>query len=328
MGIFIIGDIHLKDNKDGIYWDYNHKGLLDFIKSLKISSSDYVFLLGDVFDKAYHKGYTNLAALSVGLELNKSAKTYVIAGNHDGSIYSGTNLEIFKVFDNISVINDITCVECMSLKFVLLPFVEGLPVGGKYEAKVNELSIKSCDYILGHHFFKQNTFMESPYLKLDSLNFKYGCCIMGHNHKFQKISNKLICIGSVTPCNKGERDYTFKYITIEKDLECKDIPSNFFIQFIKVPYSEIDKINLNNNKDFYIVDCLCKKEEKYTIDGVIRKKLGKNLYDIEWSYSDDNIVEQIEIRSENDLELNFFKEKDYSKSVKDLALEFLSKEVL
>lgn len=323
--VYIIGDIQLKDNKEDLGWGYNHTGLLKFFESLPLTKNDIVIQVGDFFDKTMHKGYTNKSAIAAVQYLaNKASMVFIIDGNHDCSKYSGSNLDTLALSDNVHIIKDIFATRTVmpdAGMFLFLPYIEGLNPGGKYEEKVNEYlaenNIAGVDYIIGHHFFKENTVMDNPYLDLDKLNVEYAYCFMGHNHKFQKISDKKYCTGAICPDTKGEKDYEYNYLVIgENGVEIKPVPLDCFLQFIGVDWGD-PEANIDFNKTFVLVRAACKKEEKYLLEQEIRKKYPKNLYEIDFIFEEEEKTEKIDVKSDDDLVELFFKENEYTKSVTD-----------
>lgn len=333
MKIFVIGDIHLRDKKEGLDWGYNHLGLYNFFNSLEVSKEDIVVFCGDVFDKSIHSGTTNLAALQAFSLLSSSVKSiYIVTGNHEVSKIKDSNLNSINIFPNLFIIHSINYDKVINDNKILLflPHIIGTSLNGKYEEEVNifceKESLKSVDYIFGHHFFRENSIMDNPYLDLDKLDVEWNYCFFGHNHKFEKISNKTTCVGSICPDNKGERTYSPYYVIIDEDNKIKYVPisDNFFIQFKEINWG--DNIDIKS-KDFIIVKCKCKKEDKYLIEQDIRSKYKNNLYEIMWDIEEEEKKDSIVVSSNEDLVNKFFEENTYSKDVKDLFNVYNSREV-
>ena len=329
MSLVIIGDIHFKNSTEDIDWGYNQKGLLQFVKDINFTKEDTFIQLGDFSDKPFLNGGSNKNAGKVIQYLSDKCKeVYLLVGNHDHSKFSKYFLDTVDLYDNVKVIKDIGCYIINDKQILFLPYIEGLSVGGKYEEKVNEYlqsrDICQVTYILSHNFFKYNTIMDSPYLDLDLLNVKFESCIQGHVHKFEEFKNgdrpSDICIGSILPWRKDEINNKQVYIKINGDIGFNIIDTKYFSQFVKIDWNG-DYVSVLD-KDFVIVKCKCKKEEKYTTEQEIRKKYPKNLYEIEWEFEEVEKIEKIEVKSDDELVEKFFEENKYSKDVKDLFGEY------
>jgi len=321
MRTIILGDIHLRDLEESVDWSYNHKGLLNFLTSLKIEKNDIVIQLGDFFDKPKHKGVTNYVGLSAMGIMRNAKHVYVLQGNHDYTKYSGSNLSMFFGFENVTIIRDILNIKINDLgNCLFLPHIEGLTLNGKYEEKINSLISNDQDYIFGHHFFKENSIFDTPYLNTDLLKLKYKYFFQGHVHNFEKLGSNNYCIGSVSQCNKGERNQSKYYLEIiDNEIITKEIDKSKFSQFIEVEWGNEKDIE---EKDFVLLSCSCKKEEKNLIEQEIRKKYANNLYFIDWKFEGEDKNELVEISSEDDLINKFFKENKFSSSVKDLVYSY------
>ena len=322
--------------KEGVDWTFNHDGLLKFYKSLGLHKEDILIQCGDYFDRTIHRGATNQAALkTVNYLANMCSQVILLQGNHDISKYAGSNLDSIDIFETVHVIKDIQCLWLPTVEksILFLPYIEGLTLNGKYEEKVNEVCQKKdkVDWIIGHHMFQENAIMDSPYLDLTLLNVKFSRCIQGHVHKFETFKRSTrpddICVGSICPANKGEKEFKFVYLTADdKDITFNVISPEFFSQFINVRYTNgsIEKID-KQEKDFLLVRAKCKREEKYLYETDIRKNFPSNIYEIEWELEEEEKEDTVVVKTDEELITKFFEENKYSKEVRELCQEYMNR---
>jgi DNA repair exonuclease SbcCD nuclease subunit len=324
MRLFGIGDCHLRDDSETLKWSVNQKGLLSLVENMGITKEDIVVQVGDMSDSPKHRGATNKGAGKVVATLSKLAKqVFLLAGNHDSSRYSGHYLDTFDIYDNVTVVKDITVQEWSGKYFLFIPYIEGVPPCGKLEERVNEYlvtrGVTKVDYIFGHHFFKENTVVirndageviSSPHLDLDLINVEYTYAIQGHNHKYQQLSKKNYCTGSISPWNKSDADNDFYYMSIDMtndQITVLPIFHGLFAQICTFDYDPTAELP-GSKKDFFIVKVKCRKSEKYLLESKI-KESGVQIYDIEWELTDvDQEFAVTSPLSGNDLIKEFFKE--------------------
>lgn len=327
--VYFFGDVHLKENRNNIDWEFNGKRLLDFFRELPLSCKDSVFFLGDFFDKTVHHGNINKLAIDIIMYLTtKVGSVTIISGNHENSIYSGSNLEIFKSFEKVSVIDNISIVDCACLGNILIcPFIPKLKNYSSYLKKVEEV-VKDIDvsFILGHHFFQENAVYSSPYLDLDSVIKQYDYWIMGHNHKFEQISDKKICLGAMWPTDKSQKDYCFSYATYEdKNLNIVSIPNGFFRGFSVFDWEGEDG-EYESNIDFSIVRYIGSKVDRFEEEKKIYSVFkDKNLYEIIWDFEEkeEDKDDMLLCEKEEDLIDLFFRENNISSEIKTAFLGYL-----
>jgi len=328
MRLIVLGDIQLKDNKESIRWDVNHNGLCQFIESLELDHDDVVVQVGDFFDKTMHKGYTNCKALEA-VKMMSVANVILLQGNHDYSRYSGSNLELFRGMHNVTIADDVGVTLTPAGNFLTLPYLEGIQVGGKYEQYVNDnlnrLKIDHVDYVIGHHSFKENKIMDSPYLDRDLIQVEYKQMFMGHIHKFSQIGEKEWCTGAICPDTKAEYDYPFCYLEVVNDKVAVKPVEGFFSQFNRIDYS--DPTQKCAQDDFAVVYAHCKQEDKYLVEQEIRNRFSGNLYAIEWSFEDEAVDVKVTVASNDALVKKFFEENTYSKDVRDSVFKYYNKVV-
>jgi DNA repair exonuclease SbcCD nuclease subunit len=330
--IYVFGDMHLRDSTDDKDWSFNQKGLYDYLNEFEFGEGSSFIQLGDFFHSTRTRGQTNYWAHMILKLLSKSNKrVYILQGNHEVSRISGSNLDTINTYGNVSVVKDICVIERDGFKFLFISFIPGLSPGGPLEKEVNtyleEKGIKEVDYIFGHHFFEDNTIMDTPYLNLSSLNLTYKTCIQGHNHQFKEIKysqkSSDYCLGAISPMNKGEANYKFFYMGIDKSgVTICDLKQDSFRSFIFTPLTleSLDMLKGGyEGKDFIVATCRCKRSERFILEPLIYNYFKDNLYELEWDYiaeEEEFKVEDIDVKSDKDLVTLFFKENEYTKDIK------------
>jgi DNA repair exonuclease SbcCD nuclease subunit len=323
--LFIFGDLHAKDSREGINWTSNVTAFGLFCGTLGVSKGDTMLFLGDVYDRVLSRGNTHheviklfesLSAMSYDESVSNSG-VIILTGNHDYSRHSGSNLRTLAHIPGVQIVDNPKIFEIASSNFLMLPFKEELLTNGPYEAKVRELvGDTKIDFILGHYFFKENSVFSSSYMDIDLFNTSpETVTIMGHNHKHQKISSNRICLGGVSPTNKSEKDYDYKYVKINKGrLSILPIDQTNFLKFRE---EDLDQIKSPEDKTLFIVKCSCDRKDRYLKESEIYSKLGSSAYDIQWDFKD-AATTSVKIEKETDLVSSFFKENEYSEQVINL----------
>lgn len=323
--IYLFGDIHFRENnaKTKVNWEFNNAASIPFIDEVGIQEDDTVILMGDIFDRTKHQGIVNQYAIEFIQAIRDiTSSIYIITGNHEVSAASGNNLSILKTINGVHVCEDITFILTGGIQILALPHIDGRSYSNYLQSIKEFIKDESPELVLGHHFFPENAIMDSPSMDLDSVYDKYKYWIMGHYHKFEKISDKKWCTGSLWPCNKGEADYDFSYMTYDKgELKQHQINPKYFSQFRFYEWG-VDAA-APDSKDHTVVTVHCRKVEKASVEAEIRKQYAGTLYDIVWEYIEEEKDETIDVKSDNDLETAFFKEEKVSSDVKDMCLNYL-----
>jgi len=297
MEIVCAGDAHLRDSSETIPWVNNQSSFLSWVKSLGLTKSSTFIHMGDFSDSTRHRGITNLGIGKIVKYLSDTCKeVYLIVGNHDSSLYSGSYLDTVSLYDNVKVMKAIERVVLPTgEKLLFLPHINGLSVGGNYETTVNTYMDhfnNEVDYVFGHHFYAENTItikndrgevISSPYLDFTKMNLKFRYSFMGHCHEYKQISMQKYCVGAVSPAKKDEAGYPFSYVKIldSGKVETLPIDKSYFSQILTLNNSQPPP----NDKDFLIIKVSCLKSQKYVLEKDIRSKY-KNIYEIVWTFTD------------------------------------------
>lgn len=200
-GVFMVdkyilfGDVHLGIYNDSELW---LNIIVDFFKDVvKYSIEnkiDKIIILGDFFDnrkslntKTQHTAH-RIAKI---LKLNNKLHTYIIVGNHDcyykNKIQPNT-LELFKKYDNITIVNEIKLLVDDSI--LLVPWgqvpgkddghnvnycfghfaINGFHMNDSYKCKngLDDITFKDFDMVLSGHFHSPSSnknirYLGSPY---------------------------------------------------------------------------------------------------------------------------------------------------------------------
>jgi len=330
--IYVYGDIHLRESnsKLNINWEYNDQRITEVFKARKPEEREtsIAVFTGDIFEKTSHKGRTNRYALRL---INAARLLFrqiiIVTGNHEISIHSGNNLDIFKDFTGVTIIEKPTELHIDGFKTLLCPHIDGLSMKA-YQELIKNGEIENyggyLEYqlVFGHHFFKENAIMKSPYLDLDEIGVIYTHWIMGHCHKFERISEKKWSTGSWWPCNKGEADYDFNYLAIDVEgIHPIPIKEEYFSSFQFIDWSKRNDY-VHDPHSFVVVKVSCKKAEKLALEKDIRAAYPGQLYEIEWEIEEEIKEETVIVESDDDLVGLFFKEEKVSEAVHDLCMSY------
>jgi DNA repair exonuclease SbcCD nuclease subunit len=311
--IYLFGDIHLREGKETAPWEKNSESLLKLIKNLGVPPKSYLIQTGDFFDSTKHRGSTNEIALEIVREMNsRFEEVIIITGNHESTLYSGNNLDILSKY--ATIIKEVQTLEIDGCKILCVPHIPG-KTSEEVSSTLSEFSGK-YDLILGHHFFQENTPPGGGYLTLpESIEYTYW--MMGHSHGYEIFSDGRICLGSLSPCDKGEADNDVGYMLYTKgEIPDRVITRDLFLKFGFRNYSNMDEIN---PEELTVLTVNCKRAEKIEIE----KSFGsQKFYEIIWDFEEEKNDEQIEVKSHDDLKNLFFKENKVSKEVKSLFQKY------
>lgn len=343
---YFLGDSHsLRPNRNGINWQHNGKGFLEFLISLELSSRDVVFQLGDLSDKTLQRGSINKDGGLAIKYLSETCDTVLLLqGNHDTSKYSGSYLDTFDIYDNVIVSKTVEVVEINDNLILCLPYIEGLK-GDLYVQKVNdymdEKGYDKVNFIIGHHFFNENDFRGDDHIDHTQFNFSYDYFLQGHDHKYKELSDGRFVVGSLCAWNKDDKDNEFSYMVINESgsesLIRERVPDGFFakIKEISLSANEVEPFTQKHpssdafdGETFLILNIECSSAEKVHFDNLIRETYTRNIYEINWRLTD---IEEFSLNSEmvsdNEIVDQYFKVSEESSEVKALFYEYLTKVV-
>jgi hypothetical protein len=173
----------------------------------------------------------------------------MLPGNHccyfksNAAIHS---LEIFKPWDNVTVLDNFTCIEYKDKRYAFCPWGA--------EDKIEE----NCDIIFGHFElanFKMNTFKicEHGYESKQILKFCKKI-VTGHfhlrDHRIYDNGKEILYLGSPFQMDFGEREQVKGYTILDTDtLEFEFVENTVSPKHIKIKLSELININAINLKN-------------------------------------------------------------------------------
>ena len=239
MKIILAADLHVEK---GIRTN-SILNLLEEIENYYLQNNyDYVFMLGDIFDKA--SSVKNEAFIPLFLKLlnmkEKGIKFLFILGNHD--IYNTDNSSLVEVFAPIGKVikknthsSDVE--EFKDKDWWFVPYTklaEDIPASGQY--LFSHLSI--ADFDLGNAYHATEKFA----IKTDV--FKgFDHVFVGHFHKHQTFKN-ITYIGSSVQINRTDEGVDKGWLTLDTDSgEYEFHVFNNYPKFLTISSSDIKRLN-------------------------------------------------------------------------------------
>lgn len=338
---YLLGDIHLKRtdplgiiNAEGVNTRLLDK--LNIIETIALEASrnkaNKVILLGDVFDSVNPPERLKKAfwrAIYPVIESN--IELVIILGNHDitGQIYNFASDEVIlnkniKIISKITVLDDCICVPYLPKEEILKEsavFNKNLPIYGHIEVEGVELGVDN-----------------SPLTQAVPVNIFPTTVpiVLGHIHKFQKLTNNITYLGSCIQADFGEANLNKWAYTIEYKSERTvvhtmiEIPQRPMYNVIIKEGTESEKILTTNEvpKEYLENGVLLKfnfegsKEWVNSINKVMFKKRFPNAMRVSFSktYLD---VGRKEINLTSNMDervINYTKEKNKGESYQELGL--------
>jgi len=319
MSIYFFGDMHNREDSDKLQWSSDNEEYVKFFEIFPFKSGDTAVFTGDINQKAKHSGAVNNTIIRIfDTVIKKDVEVIIVTGNHDLSKYSGNNLHTLK-FMKLHISEKIEIYNSKNGKLLLIPHIIDGNISEDYQIT------EDVDYVVGHHFQRDNNLFDSPYVDERNFKFKFKYFFTGNNHKFEKLSENRYCLGSFKANSSGEGSYNFSYIRIDGSLTVHPIPQDNFYRFREINYQDY-KEHPTHEKDQLVVNVLCKKSERFLIDKTIRTTF-KNVYKINYSLLEDDSYEYRKLKeiSDESLIINFLKEKERPKKVTELFRTYLNR---
>jgi DNA repair exonuclease SbcCD nuclease subunit len=237
--IMVVGDLNVDAPKEYNYEKGNY--ILDgCINTLKwifrkaiFKKVDMIFFLGDIFHKK-DKIPNRIKNAIVEVFSDNDIKKFIIAGNHDFSDDGESTIYFLHPWSDIVDVNRVTH-RCENKRIGMIPY--------NTDEGISKQLIKwkdKVDIVLGHFAIHGCSFTGIDYydsgIDLDILD-KFPLVIAGHIHKFQKISDNIIHLGSMYQTNWGEVGED-KYIAVVENTE---------VEFIELP-KYINRVDMKFGK--------------------------------------------------------------------------------
>lgn len=267
----VLGDLHVRPKepfKSALvsFFDW-------FVESKYNSPDNDLLLLGDLTEDPLNPGEINYIILNLFLNKLKMRNIDILQGNHDYSLESGSNLEIFKALPNVTVYDKPAIMEEGNIKYLLLPYYypnsNDLPPMEEYYSNLPEEYRQDYDFIC-HHVTDESI----PIVKNHcDLSYLKGNRVGGHHHNFADGYLGSVSLNSVTESGK-----TPMLMTIDTDTgvsHYEEIPK--FVEYYTVSYPE-DLPNITTDYAILYIKESVSKEESLTFYKKKMEEQGKELY--------------------------------------------------
>ncbi|MEN3039457.1 MAG: metallophosphoesterase [Candidatus Kryptonium sp.] len=312
-------DIYLNDY-EGIY--YPMQNLLYAAEICKKENADYLFILGDIFDRSNNSHFL-VDCIGRALEMiSKTCKTVILLGNHDIELKQKNLREYYstlRLYNKLVTVIEEPYVDHQE-KIVMIPY--------NYHDILVERSLDDWkDYILFTHIgingFEYATGMKSyrEPVNPEALS-KFSMVVSGHYH-LHSFSRNIYYLGSPW-CVRSDELGTDKYIhVIDTDtLNIKKFKS-IYSQLVEIPVEKIDDIKLSELEKLFVENPYAKvklilKDVKLinSIDTIVKEFGLSRIY-----YSVEEKVEKL-LKSESELKSN----TSISLSVENLLKDYFTEE--
>lgn len=254
---YIFGDLHAMSNRD--YSLTLFSNIVKFFKDFAMNTlktTDNVFFLGDLYNKALNDGATVKIVYDIVSSIAEACNNvYILTGNHDliqsyERIERKTNNALVSLgsIKNVQIISE-TPKEVVtdSASYFCMPYLSGLL---STEAAYNKYKYpdKQFDYALGHWTI-DGTMKHISGVDASKIPAKQIIC--GHIHK----RTDPRYLGSIWPCDRSQQDteHTSVYAVISKD-DCNFVPLPQFIRYFNVKSTDMPVRPKQNVIDIYYIE--------------------------------------------------------------------------
>jgi hypothetical protein len=144
-------------------------------------------------------------------------------------------------------------------------------------------------------------------------------------------------VGSLCAWSKADKDNEFSYMTYDgNDMIRHRVPDGYFVQIkefnltaneVSDFISERPSINHFDMETFLILNVTCSSEEKVHLDHLIRETYTRNLYELNWVFTDVESDYGGDIESDDSIVSRYFESADEPKRVEELFYEYGKKVV-
>jgi len=284
MKILIVSDLHADNysrfstlTENGI--NCRLQDCINAVRSLnrlaKQVGAECLFFLGDLFNSrttisidVYYLVFQEIERLA------KDIETYLLVGNHDQFLRKGDIYSTYPFSSICQVISKPTVLDLDSL-VVCLPYQED------HKELLKFIEQNKGDYLFAHLGLNGAKVGPTEYRVKETLNpedlkpeeFKW--VILGHYHKFQRLKDNIVYVGSMLQHNFGERGEEKFALVLDTRTDRLQRVKLDGPQFLQITKSELDE-RVNGN----YVKIICKGKER---EEVLRKlsKLKPRGYVIE-----------------------------------------------
>ena len=321
MKYVIISDLHVKTAKkydrlieglpESIYWPlYNLKQAAYYAKE----NDAILVIAGDINDsKRLVSQQVITETLNTLNEVSSIVETYLLLGNHDYELYNGKiytyllNLQNVTVvtpndplvlnnelglvaynYDRERLLEDIRNIDPLELKGIVSHF-------GLQEGKLSGSEYRTGEFSLSRDFFELDNWL-----------------ILGHYHQPQEIKPKVHYVGSPVPIKIDEAFEDKRFVMLDLDTDTLVSIPTTYPKYKKETYKHKDTIDIES-----IIDEIVSND--YMIKYILEVEKGhedlKQIKDKLKEFQSNIILrilplEQIELQSSSDIELETFSTKD------------------
>ena len=273
MKIALLGDCHWGARKNNEIFLKSHVKFIreQFIPQLKEKGIDTIIQLGDWWD---NRNNINVKAMNEVYDLLsnefKDFKLYILLGNHDLYYKSTTDthsLQMFKQFDNITIVDKIQKVNFDGRDIMLTPWIID------FDEFYQEISNNdySCDVCCGH--FEMKGFKLNNKVKaMDGMDCNvffnnYKLIFSGHYHtksKKKRNDSTIQYVGSMSHLTRSDIGDKRGYYILDTDtLDYEFVENKKSLKYIKVRYpAKVTKRLIEGN----IVDVEVEPDEHFNDD--------------------------------------------------------------
>jgi len=273
MKILIVSDLHADNysrfarvTEDGI--NCRLQDCLNSIKQLaelaRQTDAECLFFLGDLFNSrttisidVYYLVFQEIERLSKNIDI------YLLVGNHDQFLRKGDIYSTYPFSSICQVIGEPTVLDLDGSKFVCLPYQEDHKELSKFIEK------NKGDYLFAHLGLNGAKVGPTEYKVKETLNpedlkpEEFRWVILGHYHKFQRLGDNIVYVGSMLQHSFGERgEEKFALVLDTKTDKLQKVQLDG-PQFLQITKNELDN-RVNGN----YVKIICKGKER---EEVLRK---------------------------------------------------------
>ena len=278
--VVFISDIHLGVRNASIEWAENTVMYFDNFffplidKYLSSGEKIIIVIAGDFFDNRKH---IDIKILDLGVQIMKQlaerCEVFVLAGNHD--IYKRketdvTSLVLYKHFDNVNVIDEVSSIVLPGVKqMILVPWI-----GDHSEETKILANHKNDEFIIMHTDISGLKFDNGREI-IDGANINVienGKIYSGHIHKRQE-NDKVVYLGSPYQLRRSdignEKGIYSLIFTKKEDVKQEFVLNDYSPKFLRLRLIDILNLTISDLKSIIknnYVDIIIKRSHKDDIN--------------------------------------------------------------
>ena len=281
--IIVIGDLHLRDDKD--YFRMICSSFLEWYRTWDLNRPGNVIIFaGDLVETALLSGTVADYLEKLAIYSNFD-DVYICVGNHDVRKVNDTNqlaYEFLKNKPNFHIYEEATSVEIQGKKVLMLPYFKGTNFDGKtmgefygnlwQDSRFNG----HYDFAVGH--FNDDSIMFGGELdvvrNLDKLDVDR--ILLGHIHT--RYIKPSMYIGSAFANKKGENDST-RAVQVLDENGWREEPLPIFSEFVSVTYPDKLPKPKCQVPIYTVLNCGAESVARAKYGNIFIRKVTSNLVD-------------------------------------------------